>query len=352
MCIAYGELQKMNTEFFNALDLLEKEKGIPKDYMLERVEAALVSAFKREQGGNSNVKVVLDPAKKDMKVYALKDIVEVVEDPALQISLEDAKKISKRSVVGGVAEVKLDPKNFRRLSATTAKQVIIQGIREAERTIRVREYEDKKEEIISAVVQRTDAETGDVIVDTGTSIAKILKSELIPGERFADGSRIKVFVTEVRKESYGPLVTLSRTHPGMVKRLFEMEVPEIQDGTVIIKGVSREAGSRTKIAVMSRDENVDPIGACIGNRGMRISGIVEELGGEKIDIIKYSENVEEYIKEALSPANVRQVIVDGERSCRALVDDDQLSLAIGKEGQNARLAVRLTGFKIDIKTEL
>ena len=342
----------MNTEFFNALDMLEKEKGIPKDYMLERVEAALISAFKREQGGNTNVKIVFNPERKDMKVFALKDIVEEVEDPTIQISLEDAKKISKRSQIGGVAEVKLDPKAFRRLSATTAKQVIIQSIREAERSIRVKEYEDKKEEIISAVVQRTDAQTGDVIVDTGTSIAKILKSELIPGETFADGERIKVFVTEVRKESFGPLVTLSRTHPGMIKRLFEMEVPEIQDGTVIIKGVSREAGSRTKLAVMSRDENVDPIGACIGNRGMRISEIVDELGGEKIDIVKYSENPEEFVREALSPATVRQVILDGERSCKVLVDDDQLSLAIGKEGQNARLAARLTSFKIDIKTEL
>ncbi len=345
----------MNTEFFNALELLGAEKGIPAEYMLERVEAALVSAFKREMGGNSNVKVVLDPKKKDVKVYALKEIVENPEDvtdPAVQICLEDAKKISKRSQVGGTAEVKLDPKAFRRLSATTGKQVIIQGIREAERSIRVKQYEDKKEEIISAVVQRTDAVTGDVIVDTGTSIAKILKSELIPGEKFADGERVKVFVTEVRKEAYGPLVTLSRTHPGMVKRLFEMEVPEIQDGTVIIKGVSREAGSRTKLAVMSRDENVDPIGACIGNRGMRITEIVDELGGEKIDIVKFSENPEDFIREALSPATVRQVIVDGERSCKVLVDDDQLSLAIGKEGQNARLAARLTGFKIDIKTEL
>ncbi len=342
----------MNTEFFNALDLLEKEKGIPKEYMLERVEAALVSAFKREQGGNSNVKITLDPVKKDMKVFALKDIVEEVEDENLQISLEDAKKISKRYALGGVAEVKLDPKNFRRLSATTAKQVIIQGIREAERSIRVKEYEEKKEEIISAIVQRTDEVTGDVILDTGTSIAKLLKNEQIPGEKFIDGTRVKVFVTEVRKEAFGPLVTLSRTHPGMVKRLFEMEVPEIQDGTVIIKGVSREAGSRTKIAVVSRDENVDPIGACIGNRGLRISEIVEELKGEKIDIIKYSDDAEKYIREALSPATVRKVILDGERSCKVLVDSDQLSLAIGKEGQNARLAARLTGYKIDIKTEL
>jgi len=342
----------MNTEFFNALELLEKEKGISKEYMLERVEAALVSGFKKELGGNANLKITLDPAKKDVKVYVLKDIVENVEDPNCQISLEDAKKISKRYALGGVAEVKFDPKNLRRLNATTAKMVIVQGIREAERSNRVREYEDKKEEIISAVVQRTDAVTGDVIVDTGTSIAKLLKSELIPGEKFADGDRIKVFVTEVRKEAFGPLVTLSRTHPGMVKRLFELEVPEIQDGTVIIKGVSREAGSRTKMAVISRDENVDPIGACIGNRGMRIAGIVDELCGEKIDVIKYSENAEEYIRAALSPAVVRQVIIESERSAKVLVDNDQLSLAIGKEGQNARLAARLTGFKIDIKTEL
>ncbi len=342
----------MNTEFFNALELLEKEKGIPKEYMLERVEAALVSGFKKELGGNANLKITLDPAKKDVKVYVLKDIVENVEDPNCQISLEDAKKISKRYAIGGVAEVKFDPKNLRRLNATTAKMVIVQGIREAERSNRVREYEDKKEEIISAVVQRTDPVTGDVIVDTGTSIAKLLKSELIPGERFADGDRVKVFVTEVRKEAFGPLVTLSRTHPGMVKRLFELEVPEIQDGTVIIKGVSREAGSRTKMAVLSRDENVDPIGACIGNRGMRIAGIVDELCGEKIDVIKYSENAEEYIRAALSPAVVRQVIIESERSAKVLVDNDQLSLAIGKEGQNARLAARLTGFKIDIKTEL
>lgn len=342
----------MNTEFFNALDLLEKEKGIPKDYMLERVEAALLSAFKREQGGNSNVRITLDPVKKDMKVFALKDIVEEVEDPNLQITLEDAHKISKRYKLGGVAEIKLDPKNFRRLSATTAKQVIVQGIREAERSLRVKEYEDKKEEIISAVVQRTDPETGSVILDTGTSIAKLLKSEQIPGETFIEGDHVKVFVMEVRKESFGPLVTLSRTHPGLVKRLFETEVPEIQDGTVIIKGVSREAGSRTKLAVMSRDENVDPVGACIGNRGMRISNIVDELCGEKIDIIKFSEEPEEYIRAALSPAVVRHVILDGERSCKVVVDDDQLSLAIGKEGQNARLAARLTGYKIDIKTEL
>ncbi len=339
----------MNTEFFNALELLEKEKGIPKEYMIERVEAALISAYKREEGGNSNVRIVLDPVKKDVRVYKQMEIVEKVEDEATQMTLEKAKSISKRHKLGGVVEIEMKPKNFRRLSAQTAKQVIIQGIREAERGMMIKEYESKREEIITATVQKIDPNTGNITLDTGTSYATLLKSEQIPGEEFSVGDHIKVFVMEVRKESRGPLVNLSRTHPGMVKRLFEMEVPEIQDGTVVIKGIIREAGSRTKMAVESRDEDVDPIGSCIGNRGMRISGIVDELRGEKIDIIKYSEDACEYIREALSPAQVREVIIDGERSARVIVDSDQLSLAIGKEGQNARLAARLTGFKIDIK---
>ena len=339
----------MNTEFFNALELLEKEKGIPAEYMIERVEAALISAFKREEGGNSNVRVVLDPVKKDVRVYKQMDIVEEVEDEATQITLEQAHKLSKRYKLGGVAEIEMKPKNFRRLSAQTAKQVIIQGIREAERGMMIKEYESKREEIITATVQKIDPTTGNITLDTGTSFATLIKSEQIPGESFLPGDHIKVFVMEVRKESRGPLVNLSRTHPGMVKRLFELEVPEIQDGTVVIKGVIREAGSRTKMAVESRDADVDPIGACIGNRGMRIAGIVDELRGEKIDIIKYSDDPAEFIREALSPAQVREVIIDGERSARVIVDSDQLSLAIGKEGQNARLAARLTGFKIDIK---
>ncbi|MBQ3182545.1 MAG: transcription termination/antitermination protein NusA [Clostridia bacterium] len=339
----------MNTEFFNALELLEKEKGIPAEYMIERVEAALISAFKREEGGNSNVRVVLDPVKKDVRVYKQMDIVEEVEDETTQLTLEQAQKISKRYKLGGVAEIEMKPKNFRRLSAQTAKQVIIQGIREAERGMMIKEYESKREEIITATVQKIDPTTGNITLDTGTSFATLIKSEQIPGESFLPGDHIKVFVMEVRKESRGPLVNLSRTHPGMVKRLFELEVPEIQDGTVVIKGVIREAGSRTKMAVESRDADVDPIGACIGNRGMRIAGIVDELRGEKIDIIKYSDDPCEFIREALSPAQVREVIIDGERSARVIVDSDQLSLAIGKEGQNARLAARLTGFKIDIK---
>ena len=213
----------------------------------------------------------------------------------------------------------------------------------------IREYENKREEIITATVLRTDESTGNVTVDTGTSIATLIKSEQIPGDAFADGERIKVFVTEVKKESRGPLVTLSRTHPGLVKRLFELEVPEIQDGTVVIKNVTREAGSRSKVAVYSTDESVDAVGACIGNRSMRINTIIGELGGEKIDIIKYSEAPEEFISAALSPANVNSVVIEDEKICRVYVDADQLSLAIGKEGQNARLAARLTGFKIDIK---
>jgi len=339
----------MNAELFASLEILEKEKGISKDYMLERVEAALISAYKRDQGGNSNVRVVLDENKKDIRVFQQKEVVEEIENETTQILLDDARKLSKRYKLGDIVEIELKPKNFRRLSAQTAKQVIIQGIREAERGLMIREYENKKEEIITASVQKIDTVSGNVSVDTGTSIATLLKSEQIPGESFKEGDLIKLFVMEVKKETRGPIVTLSRTHPGFVKRLFELEVPEIQDGTVIIKNISREAGSRTKMAVYSRDENVDPIGACIGNRGMRISGILEELGKEKVDIVKFSEVPEEFISAALAPATVKEVVIDGERSCRVSVDNDQLSLAIGKEGQNVRLAARLTGFKIDIK---
>ena len=339
----------MNAEFFEALDLLEKQKGIPKEYMLERVEAALMNAFAKDQGPNAQVRIVLDPEKKDVQMYRLYQVVEEVEDPETQLTVEQAKKVSRRYKLGTMAEVKMDTKNFRRLSAQTAKQVIIQGIREAERGMLIKEYEDKRGEIITATVLRTDEVSGNVTVDTGTSIATLIKGEQIPSDAFKDGERIKVFVTEVKKESRGPLVTLSRTHPGLVKRLFELEVPEVQDGTVIIKNVTREAGSRSKVAVYSTDESVDAVGSCIGNRSMRINTIISELGGEKIDIIKYSEDPVEFIAAALSPASVNEVVLEDEKICRVYVDADQLSLAIGKEGQNARLAARLTGFKIDIK---
>jgi N utilization substance protein A len=341
----------MNTEFFNALDILEKEKGISKEYMLEKVEAALVAAFKRDNNGNSNVRVVMDPVKKDVKVYSVKNIVEEVVDPETEISLEAAKAISRRHVLGGVVETEIKTKNFGRISAQTAKQVIIQGIREAERSMAVKAYESKKEEIISAVVTKVDPTNGNIVVDTGTSEAVLLKSEQIPGESFTVGDHMKVFVMEVNNEVKGPIVTLSRSNPHFVKRLFELEIPEIADGTVVIHNVSREPGSRTKISVSSRNADVDAVGACIGAGGRRISEIVNELGGERIDIVNYSEMPEEYVRAALSPANVKSVVLESERACRVIVAPDQLSLAIGKEGQNARLAARLTGFKIDIKTE-
>ncbi|MCI8388154.1 MAG: transcription termination/antitermination protein NusA [Clostridiales bacterium] len=342
----------MNSDLFEALGALEKEKGISQDYMLERVEAALVSAYKRDRNGLANVRVEIDKTKQTIRMFEQKTVVEEVTDEEQEIALVDALKINRKYVLGSVCETELKPKNFRRLSAQTAKQVIIQGIREAERSMMIKEYESKKEEIITAIVDKVDPENEDVLVDTGTSKVYLKKAEQIPGEHFNVGDHIKVFVTEVMKESLrGPLVSLSRTAAGLVKRLFELEIPEIQDGTVVIMSITREAGSRTKMAVMSRDENVDPIGSCIGNKGMRIQNIVNELRGEKIDIVKYSEDPVEYIAAALSPAHVKEVVIDSEKSCRVVVDSDQLSLAIGKEGQNARLAARLTGFKIDIKTK-
>ena len=341
----------MNAVFFNALDLLEKEKGIPKDYMIAKIEAALTRAYQKEKAGLDNVKVVIDETKKEIKVYQIKRVVELVENFETEISLEDAKKIRARYMLDDLVDIELKTKNFGRIGALAAKSVIVQGIREAEREMTIKEYTSKREEVVTATVIKVDPVNGNVVVDTGTSQTVLLKSEQIPGEKFEPGDRIKVFIMEVKNETKGPIVTLSRTHFGLVKRLFELEIPEIQDATVVIKGISREAGSRTKIAVKSRDENVDPVGACIGKSGGRIAGIINELGGEKIDIIKYSDAPEEYVCAALSPATVKSVTVTGEHSCRVIVDNDQLSLAIGKEGQNARLAARLTGYKIDIKTE-
>lgn len=341
----------MNKEFFVALDLLEKEKGIPKEYMLEKVEAALLSALKKEYGSGALMRVAFDAEKEDMRVYLQKTVVEEVVNPQCEISLEEAKAISKRNTLGKTVETEVKTKNLRRLSAAAAKSVIIQGIREGERKAMQDAYESMREDIITATVSKVFPESGNALLETGTGHATLLKSEQIPGEKFNVGDRIKVYVTEVNKEARGPLVTLSRTNAGLVRRIFELEIPEISDGIVLVKGVSREAGSRTKIAVMSRDADVDAVGACIGNHAMRIAGIVEELRGEKIDIVRYSEKPEEYVAEALAPAVVRSVTFVDDRACKVLVDADQLSLAIGKEGQNARLAARLTGFKIDIKSE-
>ena len=342
----------MNKEFFEALDLIEKEKGIPKEYMIVKIEAALANACRKELGQTTVVRVNLDPVKQDLKVYQQRAVVAdgEVEDPKCQISLSDAKALSRRNKLGGIVETELKTKTFRRISATTGKQMIIQAIRDAERERQTREYEEKKEEIITAIVDKVDTASGNLILDTGTGYATLIKAEQIPGETHEVGDRIKVFISEVKSgEMRGPLVTLSRVHPNFVKRLFELEIPEIQDGTIVIKGISREAGSRTKIAVESRDENVDAIGSCIGKNGMRISAILNELGREKVDIIRYSENLPEYVAEALSPAKVISVEMEDERSCKVTVTPDQLSLAIGKEGQNAKLVARLTGCKIDIK---
>ena len=320
----------MNAELFNALAVLEKEKGIPMEYMLTKIEEALANACKKEIGPTAVIRVHLDPV--------------------CEISLSDAKALSRRNKLGGIVETELKTKNFRRFSAQTGSQMIIQAIRTAERERQTKEYEDKREEIITAVVDKVDMLNGNLILYTGTGYATLLKSEQIPGEHHDVGDRIKVFISEVKSgETRGPIVTLSRTHPHFVKRLFELEIPEIQDGTVSIMGVAREAGSRTKIAVRSNDENVDAVGSCIGRNGMRIGAILDELAGERIDVIRYSDVTEEYVAEALSPAKVISVVMDGERSCRVTVAPDQLSLAIGKAGENAKLVARLTGCKIDIK---
>lgn len=341
----------MNKALFAALDMLESTKGIPKAYMYEKLEAALINAYRREMGGSTNVRVQINEEKYDFRVFKRLDIVEEVTDSVTQISLEDAKKISKKSAIGGVIEIEVKPDEFRRLSAITGKQVIVQAIREAERGMLLKEYEEKKEEVVSAVVEEIYPDTGNVKIKVGNGYATLLKNEQIPGETFEIGQHIKVYLIEVKKESKGAFATFSRVHPGLVKRLFELNIPEIADGTLVIMNIAREAGSRTKISVMSRDPNVDPIGTCVGPSNQRKAVITNELCGEKIDIIKYSESPEEYVRAALAPATVDSVEMDGEHSCKVYVAPDQLSLAIGKEGQNARLAAKLTGFKIDIKTK-
>ena len=348
----------MNAEFFAALEQLEKEKGIPVDYMLDRVCQALLTAYKKDNDGLKcdNVYVEPDMDEKTIHMYASKEVVDEAEDPLTEISLEDAKKISPRVSLGDFVRVGIETKKFGRIAAQAAKQVIIQGIRESERGMAYNEYRSREHEILNATVFRVDPESGTIIVEVVSEGEKIetalAKGEQVPGEVLTEGQRIKVYVVEVRKGMHGPQILLSRTHPGLVKRLFELEVPEIHDGVVEIKSIAREAGNRTKIAVMTHDEKVDPIGACVGPRGSRVGSIVNELSGEKIDIIKYSENMADFVSAALSPADVISAVMlpDG-KSCRVTVPDDQLSLAIGKEGQNARLAAKLTGCKIDIGSE-
>ena len=344
-------------EIFAALAMLEKERGISQTFMMDKIVQALTTAYKRDHEGVENVIVDVDEAKRDLKMYVQKEVVEEVENPGTQMSLEDAKKLSAKYEVGSIVNLPVDNVEFGRIAAGNGKQVIIQGLREAESGMVYEEYNSKQHEILTGVVTRIDPRNGSVALRIGTGAeatdAILTAGEQVKGETLVEGQRIKVYLVDVRRQSRGPQVVISRTHPGLVKRLFELEVPEIYDGTVEIRSIAREAGSRTKMAVWSNDANVDPIGACVGPRGQRVNNIVEELRGEKIDIIKYSDDPAEYIAAALAPADVVEVRMaeDGSKACRVIVPDDQLSLAIGKEGQNARLAARLTGWHIDIKSE-
>lgn len=342
-----------NTEFFEAVKLLEKEKGIPADYLMEKIQAAIVIAVKRDYGGKENIRVVMDPATAEFAVSLYKTVVDQVEDPDVEMTLEEAVHYSKTAKVGDTVEIPLETKEFGRIAAQTAKHVIRQGIREAERGQQMQEFQRRNQELVTALVTRVDPRTGAATVEIGASEAVLAKNEQIEGETLKEGDRIKVYVVDVRDGEKGPRALISRTHPGLVKRLFEMEVPEIFNGVVEIKSISREAGSRSKLAVLSHDENVDAVGACIGPRGARVGGIVEELGGEKIDVVEYSDDPEKFIAASLSPAKVLSVEVDpdGAKTSRVTVPDAQLSLAIGNKGQNARLAAKLTGWKIDIRPE-
>jgi len=340
----------MNLELVGALNELERERGISKEILVEAIEAAIVSAYKRHYGSAENVRVVLDDRTGRMRVYAMKDVVEEVEDDATEISLEDARRINTNYQLGDVAEIEITPRDFGRIAAGTAKQVVIQRIRDAERNLVYEEYANREGDIVTGIVQRMSQRNA--IIDLGRIESVLIPSEQIPGETYAPGSRVKVYITEVKQLPRGPQVHISRTHPGLLKRLFELEVPEIHEGIVEIKAVAREAGNRSKIAVHSTDPNVDPVGACVGPRGTRVQTVVQELKGEKIDIVEWSPEPERFVANALSPAKVVQVFLNPEeKSARAVVPDHQLSLAIGKEGQNARLAARLCGWKIDIKSE-
>lgn len=344
-------------EFFAAISLIEKEKGIPKSYMIDKITQALVSAYKRDhEGVNDNIFVDTNEVTGDVRMFLKKEVVETVDNPATEISLEEARRTLPSAHIGDVIRIEIKPRNFGRIAAQTARQVIIQGMREAEHSMVYNEFTSKEHEMLVGTVTRVDPRTGAVSIRIGSGSevvdSYLAVSEQVRGEVIREGDRLKVYVVEVRRTNRGPQILISRTHPGLVKRLFELEVPEIYDGTVEIRSIAREAGSRAKLAVWSSDENVDPIGACVGPKGSRVNNVVEELRNEKIDIIKYSDDPAEYVAAALSPAEVISVkTMDGEKSCQVVVPDHQLSLAIGKEGQNARLAAKLTGYKIDIKPE-
>ncbi len=340
----------MNADFIDALEQLEREKGIDKDTLLEAIEAALISGYKRNFNSAGNVRVEIHRDTGVVRVFARKTVVEEVTDSRLEISLDAALDMSPAYRLGDVVEIEVTPKDFGRIAAQTAKQVVTQRIREAERSIIYSKYVDREEDIVTGVIQRMDARMA--YVDLGQTEAVLPVGEQMPTDHFKHGDRIKAYITRVERTTKGPQVILSRTHPGLLKRLFELEVPEIFEGVVEIKSVAREAGFRSKIAVYSKNPEVDPIGACVGSRGMRVQAVVGELNGEKVDIVKWSDEPEEFVANALSPAKVVEVrILEEEKVARAIVPDYQLSLAIGKEGQNARLAAKLTSWKIDIKSE-
>ena len=340
----------MNADFIEALNDLEKGKGINKDILLSAVESALIFAYKRNYNSQGNVRAEVDGKTGEIHIYATKTVVEVVENPTVEITLQQAQKVNPLYEVGDVIEEEADTRKFGRIAAQTAKQVVVQRIREAERGNIYEEYVEKENEILTAIVQRV--EKGNAFVELGKTDGILTQNEMIPGETYENNERIKVYVLEVRKDNKGPQVLVSRTHPGLIKRLFELEVPEIMSGVVQIKSIAREAGFRTKIAVWSSDPQVDAVGACVGQRGARVERIVNELHNEKIDIIEWDSDNAIFIAKALSPAKVLMVYInEDEKAARVIVPDNQLSLAIGKEGQNARLAAKLTGWKIDIKSQ-
>ncbi|MBX0356407.1 transcription termination factor NusA [Halobacillus sp. Nhm2S1] len=340
----------MSSELFDAMNYLEKEKGIDKNLLLEALEAALISAYKKNFNSATNVRVDINEEESAMKVLARKEIVEEVMDPQQEISLEEANDIDPNYEIEDVIEVEVTPMDFGRIAAQAAKQVVTQRVREAERGIIYGEYVDREEDVMTGIIQRKDPRF--VYVNLGKIEARLPEGEQMPTETYEVHDRLKVFVTKVENSNKGPHIYVSRTHPGLLKRLFEMEVPEIYDGTVEVMSVAREAGDRSKISVYAEDQEIDPVGSCVGQRGQRVQAIVNELKGEKIDIVQWSEDPVEYVSNALSPSKVVEVLVDEEdKATTVIVPDYQLSLAIGKRGQNARLAAKLTGWKIDIKSE-
>ncbi|CDO02196.1 hypothetical protein BN988_00653 [Oceanobacillus picturae] len=340
----------MSNQLFDAIDYLAKDKGIDKDILLEALEAALISAYKKNFKSATNVRVELNEATGKMGVFSRKIVVEEVEDNQEEISLEEAKKIDPNYVLEDVVEVEVTPKDFGRIAAQAAKQVVTQRVREAERGVIFSEYADREEDVMTGIIQRKDPRF--VYVNLGKIEAKLAEAEQMPTEEYYVHDRLKVFVTKVENTSKGPQIYISRSHPGLLKRLFEMEVPEIYEGIVEIKSVAREAGDRSKISVHAPDPDIDPVGSCVGQKGQRVQAIVNELKGEKIDVVEWSEDPVVYVSNALSPSKVVDVLVnEEEKATTVIVPDYQLSLAIGKRGQNARLAAKLTGWKIDIKSE-